>query len=230
MGAFGGPIVKNKLFFFVDYQQLRAHQGQTNTLTVPTALQRQGVLTEGSQGAIYDPLSGQPFPNNTIPASRMDPVAQKVQALFPLPNLGGLANNFVTVNTENAPQGDIRIDWQVSRVDHVFGRESAAHKAYTNPSPGNQFIFGGPNSDAMNQDSVIGWDRTLSPTMVNEARVGFNRFNVVDTANSYGVNETDLLGLPNGNIPGLAYTTGIAQFNVSGFSVSGSPGLTGDPG
>lgn len=86
---------------------------------------------------------------------------------------------------------------------------------------------------ALNQNAVLGWDRTFSPAIVNELRVGFNRFNVVDTANSYGVNENNALGIPNGNIPGLAYTSGIAQFNISGFAVSGGnsgPGLTGDPG
>ena len=231
-GMLGGRIIKNKLFFFGDYQQLIAHQGQTNTLTVPTALQRQGVLTGGGQGTIYDPLSGLPFPNNTIPTARMDPVAQKVQNIFPLPNLPGYANNYVdnTVNTINAPQGDIKIDWQATDKDHVFGRESAAHKTYNQPSPANIFMFGGPNSVALNQNAVIGWDRTISAMMVNELRIGFNRFNVVDTANSYGVNENNNLGIPNGNIPGLAYTSGIAQFNISGFAVSGGPGLTGDPG
>jgi outer membrane receptor protein involved in Fe transport len=86
---------------------------------------------------------------------------------------------------------------------------------------------------ALNQNAVLGWDRTFSPAIVNELRVGFNRFNVVDTANSYGVNENNALGIPNGNIPGLAYTSGIAQFNISGFAVSGGnsgPGLTADPG
>ena len=91
-------------------------------------------------------------------------------------------------------------------------------------------MFGGPNSVALNQNAVIGWDRTSSPRIVNELRIGFNRFNVVDTANSYGVNENNNLGIPNGNIPGLAYTSGIAQFNIAGFAVSGGPGLTGDPG
>jgi hypothetical protein len=227
-GTFGGPIVKNKLFFFVAYQQLIAHQGQTNVLTVPTVLQRQGILTEGGQLPIFDPSTGLPFANQTIPQNRIDPVSQQVANLFPLPNLPGLANNYVdnTVNTENVPQGDIKIDWQVTSNDHIFGRESAAHKTYTNPSGGNQFMMGGPNSDALNQNAAVGWDRVFSASIVNEARMGFNRFNVFDTANSYGINQNNILGIPNGNIPGLPYTSGIAQFNISGFTSTGDPGWT----
>src|SRR6478609_1237645 len=94
-GTFGGPLIKNRLFFFAAYQHLIANQGQTNTVTVPTALQRQGILTEGTQGQIYDPLNGQLFTNRTIPISRMDPIALKVEDLFPLPNQPGLANNYI---------------------------------------------------------------------------------------------------------------------------------------
>ena len=219
-GTFGGPIIKNKLFFFVDYQQLQERQGVTNVLSVPTALQRQGILTEGNQAPIYDPLNGQLFPNRTVPANRIDPVDQKVAALFPLPNLPGLSNNYVdnTVNKVSAPQGDIKIDFNPTEHDHIFGRESAAHKDYASPSPGNMYMMGGPNSTAFNQNAVIGWDRTITPAMVNQARVGFNRFNVVDLANTYGINVNNDLGIPNGNIPGLAYTSGIAQFNITGFT------------
>jgi hypothetical protein len=62
--------------------------------------------------------------------------------------------------------------------------------------------------------------------MVNEFRMGFNRFNVVDWANTYGINVNNTLGIPNGNIPGLAYTSGIADFDISGFTQTGDPGWT----
>lgn len=227
-GSFGGPIVKNKVFFFADFQQLLQHQGQTNVLTVPSVLQRQGVLTEGNQSPIYDPLTGQPFANMTIPSYRTDPVAQKVANLFPLPIQPGLVNNYIdnTVNIEHVPQGDAKVDWQVTEKDRIFARESAAHKSFSSPSGGNMFMMGGPNSDALNQNAAAGWNRVISPTMLNELRVGFNRFNVQDWANTFGVNVNNALGIPNGNIPGLTYTSGIAQFNISGFTATGDPGWT----
>ncbi len=227
-GSFGGPIIKSKLFFFADYQQLIQHQGQTYLISVPTALQRQGILNEGGQATIYDPSTGQPFPGNTIPVSQINPIAQSVANLYPLPNLPGISNNYVTntVNTQNVPQGDIKIDWQVTRNDHIFGRESAAYRNFTSPSPGNVFMMGGPYSNSLSQNAVLGWDRVFSPTIVNEARFGFNRFNVNDFANAYGIDENNILGIPNGNIPGLPYTSGIANFNIPGYYQTGDPGWT----
>ena len=79
------------------------------------------------------------------------------------------------------------------------------------------FMMGGPNSDALNHNAAVGWDRTISPTVLNEARVGFNRFDVVATGPTPTEwTQNNILGIPNGNIPGLPYTSGIAQFNISG--------------
>src|SRR5262249_12705304 len=91
-GNAGGPIQRNKTFFFASYEATRERRGVTSSGTVvPTALERQGdfSLSKLSAGPVRDPLNGQPFPNNVIPTARLDPVALKFASDFlPLPNLG----------------------------------------------------------------------------------------------------------------------------------------------
>ena len=199
--------MQNKLFFFGDFQELIDHRGQTYLLSVPTVLQRGGILTEGNQGIIYNPNSGQPFANNTISPGQINSIALGVANLYPLPNLpgtdGGIANNYVTntVNTETVPQFDLKMDWQASAKDRVFGRESFAHRSFTSPSPGNEFMFGGPYSNPQDQNAVLGWDRTLSVNKTNSFRIGFNRYNTVDFANSYGTGKNNQLGTPKRQYP-----------------------------
>src|SRR4030095_3380686 len=88
-GNFGGPVVKNRMFFFGDYEGTRIQQGVLRTGRVMTPAEKAGVVSS----AIRDPLTGLPFPNNTIPASRLDPVAAKIAGLLPDPNTTG-GNNF----------------------------------------------------------------------------------------------------------------------------------------
>ncbi|MFN7982373.1 MAG: hypothetical protein U0Q11_10985 [Vicinamibacterales bacterium] len=98
----GGPIKKDRTFFFLDYQGQRQTIGRTVISTVPTLLQRQGVFTESIGGrvpVIYDPATTvgsvrTQFANSTIPANRMDPVALALLARYPLPTSSGTANNF----------------------------------------------------------------------------------------------------------------------------------------
>src|SRR5437899_3970604 len=87
-GTLGGPLVRAKAFFFGDYQGLRLDQGRTVTLTVPTALMRQGNFSE-IRDQIYDPLTGAPFAGNIIPSSQINPITQKVANIYPMPNLPG---------------------------------------------------------------------------------------------------------------------------------------------
>src|SRR5262249_52952173 len=101
-GMFGGPAVKDRTVFFVDYQGQRQGIGRTVTSTVPTLLQRQGIFTEAIAGripVIYDPATTigstrTPFPNNTIPRSAMDPVALALLERYPTPTSAGTANNY----------------------------------------------------------------------------------------------------------------------------------------
>lgn len=230
-GTIGGPILRNKAFFFGDYQGLRQRQGRTFLITVPTPLMRQGVLTEGTNPPqIFDPLTGQPFSDRTIPASRINPIAQRVANIWPLPNRPGLVDNFLEntslASTVNA--FDVKVDIKLSPRGTLFARESLAQRSITDPPPGNVFMRNpfGVNSDSRNQNAVIGYTHTFSPTKINEARIGFNRFAVTHFAPDRGIPENNELGIPNGNIPGLDYTFGIAEFNIPGIHITGAPGFT----
>ena len=123
-GVFGGPIRRNSTFFFVDYQGQRQTIARTVISTVPTALQRQGIFTEAIAGrvpVIYDPSTTAgnvrtPFPNNSIPQERWDPVARSLLGHFPMPTGPGTANNFRRTANETVDQDQFTL-----RGDHHFG-------------------------------------------------------------------------------------------------------------
>jgi hypothetical protein len=134
-GTFGGRIVKDKTFFFVDYQGGRIRQAQTYLSTVPTALMRTGNFSELSR-IIYDPLNpGTPFPNNTILLARQDTAARNIiSQIYPSPNTAGqistatrqTINNFLFNPSQKRDddQGDIKIDQNFSANNRMFGRYS----------------------------------------------------------------------------------------------------------
>lgn len=221
-GTFGGPILRNKLFFFMDYQQLLQNAGSTYLISVPTANMRNGILTGQTQA--YNPQTGLPYANNII--TNINPIAQAVANIYPLPNLPGDVNNYDTnvVTSENLPQFDVKGDWQLTQKDHIFARETFAQRAYTSPSPGNRFLQGGPYSNSQNHAPAIGWDHIFSPNFLNDFRFGYMRFYLTEFGNDYGVNENNALGIINGNLPGLPDTSGIATFNIPGYYSTGDPG------
>lgn len=148
-GSVGGPVIKNKLFFFADYQGTKQQQGITNQYTVPTStvlsscgfgkpgncdLSEYLVARGAVNGQIYDPLTGNrstgtgrtAFANNQIPNTRISPQATAILALFPAPTAGGVTNNLVTTGAGpfNQKSFDTRIDYSAPRNYQVFGRFS----------------------------------------------------------------------------------------------------------
>ena len=195
-GTIGGPILKNKTFFFFDYEGGRRRTGYTSTMTVPDALQRTGDFSKTTTAAgavipIFDPgstvasgasFARTQFTGNLIPANRLDPVSLKLLAYYPLPNraatnLAG-ANNYVA-NGVNTLTHDF---WSV-KVDHNFGAKDRISGRYLfnrdNTNVISPFPTQGPDPTTFNianQKSALGdWIHTLTPSTVNELRVNIAR-------------------------------------------------------
>ena len=226
-GTFGGPMLRNKAFFFGDYQRLRQDQGRTVIATVPTADMRRGDLTALGT-PIFDPLSGQAFAGSIIPGNRINPITRQVADIWPLPNRSGLVDNYIENNVVEQEQDafDIRSDVNLGRWGSVFGRYSRADRDFVEPPTANIFMAGGNRSESGNYNFVLGHTVTLSSSRLNEFRVGINKYDLAQFGSDFGIPKNNELGIPNGNIEGQPYTFGIADFNVAGYLRTASPGFT----
>jgi len=236
-GVFGGPIVKNKAFFFGDYQGLRLRGGRPFTASVPTQAMREGrfLASEGFGAPIYDPLSNAsptqrtPFANNVIPTNRFDPVSAKALSLWPLANRPGLVNNYIEniSQSQDVNQIDIRGDYQFAKWGRLFVRESYSKRALRSSLPNAPFLaFGEINSDSRDHNAVIGHSYSFSPALLNEFRFGFNRFNTEHYGSDSTLDKNNDLGIRNGNLAAFPETRGVANFGIPGLTGTGAPGFT----
>ena len=184
-GTLGGPLVKDKLFIFGDYQASRQDAPGFGTQSVAPETWRRGDLSSVT-ATIRDPQTGQPFPGNQIPANRISPVARAILndlTNYPLPNrtvASGVTGNFVgeTLLAIRAHQGDVRLDWSPSTNDKFFGRYSFAtyeDRREKQPFP---LVFTTRNDQPFH-NVAFNWSRVLSPAMINEVLVGYSRVTVI---------------------------------------------------
>jgi hypothetical protein len=204
----GGPIKRDKLFFFVDYQGQRFDTPTSiGATSVLTTAERGGDFSAMLQGAtpiqLYNPFSTGsrlPFSGNLIPATMLSSVAQKIvtdTSAYPTPTGPGLVNNYLYASHTdiNGDQGDVRVDWSVSDKDRVFGRYSQS--ATSNPSTNSVPIFYNSFANYPTKNGVVDWVHTVSPSIVNDARVGVNYVDINNGAAANGLtNFSNTVGLP----------------------------------
>ena len=227
-GTLGGPIKRDKLFFFVDYQGQRFDTpASVGSFSVLTAAERSGNFSALLQGPnpiqLYNPFSVSngvraPFAGNIIPATLLDPVAQKIindATAYPLPTGSGLVNNFQNANHTdiNGDQGDARVDWNASDKDRIFGRYSQS--MITNPSTNSlPIIYNGFNNYPVHT-GVVDWVHTAGPTIVNDARAGVNYVYINNGAAANGIGNLNttvgLPGIPSAILPGMNFSGGYAS-------------------
>jgi hypothetical protein len=221
-GTLGGPIAPGRLFFFLSYEQLRRREGASNltTVTVPTALERQGDFSQSGGGGIFDPATGTSsrtsFQNNTILMGRIDPWALAALQALPLPNTGinGYVNN-QEITQQDTHNYSLRLNVNLGPRHQVFSRVSVAQEDAVIPDvvPGRSSVSNGQPINA-----VAAWTSILGSREVNEARIGFSQLSLVS-------------GLPELSFSVNGAPTTLPRFIISGYPAMGGAGaFTGTNG
>ncbi len=227
-GAFGGRIIRNKTFFFMDYEGLRRATKSLSFQTIPTANQRNGIFTTagGAPMPIKNPYTGEIYSDGVIPASLITPFAKKVFGDLVAPTTSGFANNYQALPRVPtvSDKGDVRVDQYFRTKLTGFVRYS--HRKYTQtdtpvlPLPiGNSDSNG--NVTIINKQGAGGLTYTLSPTSIVEFRLGITH----DINGKFPIQ----IGLPNMQeaygIPGLptdpALAGGLNTQSIGGYAGMG---------
>src|SRR5215468_1785707 len=250
-GSIGGPIKKDKTFFFIDYEAFRKIKGNTFSATIPTACQLGRVLCNGVQQLgnfsdsptiIYNPVTHQPYPGNVISASDVDAVGANYAALFPtLPaSACTVTCQFISspVQTQFAHTADLRIDHHFGNADNLFARYSI-NNTDTNspsflpaatvgsvtipaPSPSNTSNF--PGTAYQRQQSLaLSHIHIFSPTLLLQLNAQVARYVTDSESANIGINANTAFGGPSGINTGLPGTSGLAllQFQNGGYAALG---------
>lgn len=224
-GSLGGPIKRDRTFFFGDYEGTRSREGITRITNVPTAQERAGDFSQSFFGIPIDPFTGQPFPGGLIPTVRLNAVGRALAALYPLPNRNVPLQNFVSSPTQSDRNDsfDARLDQRIGQSTDLTFRYSFGDRNLFEPFTGPNFALVPGFGDTVkrrSQNVMAALTHVLSPNLVNEARVALSR--VASSVNQEASRRNSDLGLP--VISPNARDAGLSFITVTGLSPLGDEG------
>jgi len=240
-GTIGGPIRKDKTFFFGDYQGIRVRQPRTVISTIPTLAQRQWINSgdfSAFPGTIYDPTTivnglRVPFAGNRIPVTRLDPAALKVTNLLPNPTNSAATQNFVFNPTvqQRTDQFDVRLDHNIGQSDRVFFKYSYDDTLLLTPGnvpvganaggiPISPYLSSdgtdtGTETPLKNWSATFNYVKVIGASIVNEVRIGAVRWNQYIAPIGNAFTTATAVGIPGININDKS--GGLPSMAVTGF-------------
>ena len=226
----GGPIVKSKLFFFGDYQRTLDNNGYVVRTTVPTLAMRNGDFS-ASTSKIYDPTTGDvsganrvAFDGNIIPQNRISPIARKLLAFVPEPNLAAALgqNNYqkAQVREKTTDGFDAKVNYTLSAKDQMSYRVSFMRPVVFDPGLFGE--YGGPANGGFagtgtntSSSTAVTWTRVFGPKTVLDVRGGLNYYHNVTATTGDGLTTSTDVGIPGANLD--QYTSGVSYINIGGY-------------
>ncbi len=241
-GTIGGPVIKNKLFYFGSFDATMEKTGANGLFTVPTADQRAGDFS-AYDTQIYNPFTGTGnlltgtadgtgrtlFPNNKIPTHLLSPQALKVQRYWPLPNQPGTVNNYAVADSPAVDiyRTDVKVNYNATAKESIFFKYDNQYA--TSGGVGIFGLAGGPtpgSSPGQGTTSImvasIGDTYILSPTMLLTGNVAYQRMNQHVLETGYGKNYSSTLGIPGLNGP-IIRDSGFPNISIGTITDLGTP-------